>query len=68
LLEEAKKEGSAREDMSQDAPAVIVGAIEGVALQWIVAPEDVRPLEMADSLLDVLLDGLSERRSERRGS
>ncbi len=31
-------------------------------MQWIVAPEDVRPLEMADSLLDVLLDGLSERR------
>jgi TetR/AcrR family transcriptional regulator, fatty acid metabolism regulator protein len=62
LLEEARREGSVRTDLPEDTPAVIVGAIEGVALQWILDSEDVRPVAMADSLLDVLLNGLSERR------
>jgi hypothetical protein len=42
---------------------VIVGAIEGVALQWIVDPEAVRPVEMAEPVLDVFLGGLSEKRA-----
>lgn len=61
LLEEAKREGSVRGDLSDDAPAVIVGAIEGVLLQWIVDPEAISPVKMAEPMLDVLLGGLSER-------
>jgi TetR/AcrR family transcriptional regulator, fatty acid metabolism regulator protein len=63
LLVEAKREGSVRSDLPEDAPAVIVGAIEGVALQWIVDPEAVRPVEMAEPVLDVFLGGLSEKRA-----
>jgi TetR/AcrR family transcriptional regulator, fatty acid metabolism regulator protein len=63
LLVEAKREGSVRSNLPEDAPAVIVGAIEGVALQWIVDPEAVRPVEMAEPMLDVFLGGLSEKRA-----
>lgn len=63
LLDEARREGSVRADLPEDAPAVIVGAIEGVALQWIVDPGAMSPLEMAEPVLDVLLSGLSERRT-----
>ena len=60
LLEEAKREGSVRGDLPNDAPAVIVGAIEGVMLQWIVDPEAPSPLKMVEPMLEVLLDGLSK--------
>ena len=61
LLEEARREGDVREDLPENAPAVIVGAIEGVLLQWIVDPDAPSPLQMAEPLLDVLLGGLGER-------
>lgn len=60
LLEKAKEEGSLRRDLPEETPAVIVGAIEGVALQWIVDPGAVSPLKMAEPILDVLLSGLGE--------
>jgi TetR/AcrR family fatty acid metabolism transcriptional regulator len=60
LLEEAKREGSVRGDLPNDAPAVIVGAIEGVMLQWIVDSEAPSPLKMVEPMLEVLLDGLSK--------
>jgi TetR/AcrR family fatty acid metabolism transcriptional regulator len=63
LLEEARREGGVRGDLPEETPAVIVGAIEGVALQWMVDPSAVSPLKMAEPLLDVLLGGLGERRA-----
>ena len=62
LLGEAKEEGSVRGDLPEDAPAVIVGAIEGVLLQWLVDPGARSPLEMSEPVLDVLLGGLSGKR------
>ena len=62
LLGEAKEEGSVRGDLLEDAPAVIVGAIEGVLLQWLVDPGARSPLEMSEPILDVLLGGLSGKR------
>lgn len=61
LLEEAKREGSVRSDMPEETPAVIVGTIEGVLLQWIVDPDAVLLLRIAEPILDVLLDGLVAR-------
>lgn len=61
LLDEAKREGSVRSDVPDEAPAVIVGTIEGILLQWIVAPDAVLLERMAEPILDVLLDGLSTR-------
>lgn len=61
LLEEARREGGVRNDLPEDAPAVIVGAIEGVLLQWIVDPGAKSPVKMAEPTLNVLLGGLSER-------
>lgn len=58
LLEEGKREGSVRQDLPEDTPAVIVGAIEGVLLQWIVDPEAVCMEEMGEPILDVILGGL----------
>jgi TetR/AcrR family transcriptional regulator, fatty acid metabolism regulator protein len=63
LLEQARREGDVRDDLPEGAPAVIVGAIEGVMLQWIVAPGAPSPLEIAEPMLDVLLNGLRERRT-----
>jgi TetR/AcrR family transcriptional regulator, fatty acid metabolism regulator protein len=65
LLEEAGEEGAVRKDLPADAPAVIVGAIEGVLLQWLVDPGARSPAKMAEPILDVLLDGLVERRTGR---
>lgn len=61
LLEEAGRNGGVRQDLPEDTPAVIVGAIEGVLLQWIVDPEAISPVKMAEPMLEVLLRGLSER-------
>ena len=61
LLGEAREEGSVRGDLPGDAPAVIVGAIEGVLLQWLVDPGARSPVEMSEPILDVLLGGLGER-------
>ena len=61
LLEEAKREGTARRDLPENAPAVVVGAVEGVLLQWIVDAGAVPVRKMAESTLDVLLAGLAVR-------
>lgn len=58
LLREAKREGSVRDGVPDEAPEVIVGSIEGVVLQWIVDPETMSPRRMAEPILDVLLNGL----------
>ena len=42
---------------------MIVGAIEGVLLQWIVDPGTMMTTRMVEPMLDVLLGGLSEKRT-----
>lgn len=61
LLEEAKQEGTVRRDLPENTPAVIVGTLEGVLLQWIVAPEALTLGGMAEPILDVLLSGMTTR-------
>jgi hypothetical protein len=56
---------SVRGNLPEDAPAVIVGAIEGVVLQCIVDPKATSPLKMVEPVLDAFLDGLSERGTSR---
>lgn len=58
LLEQAKREGNIRADLRDDVPAVIVAAVEGVLLQWIVDPAAVIPQQACESVLDVLFHGL----------
>ncbi len=59
LLEEAKREGTARRDLPEDAPAVVVGTVEGMVLQWIVDPEALPLRRMAKPALDLLFGGLA---------
>lgn len=61
LLEEAGREGTVRQDLPEKTPAVIVGAIEGVLLQWIVDPDAVPLGRMAEPVLDTLFGGLMIR-------
>lgn len=63
LLEEARREGTLRRDLPEDAPAVIVGAVEGVLLQWIVDPGAVPLGRMVEPVLDVLVGGLATRQA-----
>ena len=61
LLEEGKREGTVRRDLAEETSAVIVGALEGVALQWILDPGAVSLERMAVAVLDTLINGLRER-------
>lgn len=61
LLEQAKQEGEVRADLPAYTPAVIIGTIEGLLLQWIVDPDAVPLSEAAESAFDVILSGLSDR-------
>lgn len=58
LLEEARREGAVRRDPPENAPAVVIGTIEGVVLQWIIDPEALPLGRMAEPVLDMLLGGL----------
>ena len=63
LIEEAKHEGTVRQDVSTDLPAVIIGAIEGVSLQWIMDPANLSLKHGAEAILDTMIDGLTPRAS-----
>jgi TetR/AcrR family fatty acid metabolism transcriptional regulator len=58
LLEEAEAQGDIRTDLPQLTPAVLIGAIEGVLLQWVLDPEGVEFPEAADDVIDVLYRGV----------
>ncbi|MEW2354174.1 TetR/AcrR family transcriptional regulator [Spirillospora sp. NPDC029432] len=60
LLEEAAAEGAVRAGTGAAEAAVIVGAIEGCLLQWVVDPR-VPLRELAGSIFAVCLDGLRPR-------
>lgn len=62
LLAEAEARGDLRGELPELTPAVLIGAIEGVLLQWVLDPENVDFPEAADDITDVLYRGV--RRSE----
>ena len=61
LLREAQARGDVPSDLSSAAPAVLIGAIEGVLLQWLLDPEDVDFPGAADDIIDLLYRGIQER-------
>ena len=58
LLVEAKARGDLREDLPALTPAVLIGAIEGVLLQWVLDPENIDFPEAADDITNVLYRGV----------
>jgi AcrR family transcriptional regulator len=58
LLTEAEARDDVRADLPAQTPAVLIGAIEGVLLQWVIDPEGVDFSEAADDIIDVLYRGL----------
>lgn len=58
LLEEAEARGDVRSDLPGVTPAVLIGAIEGVLLQWVLDPDGVDFPDAADDILDVLYRGV----------
>ena len=63
LLRRAAEEGDLRPGVGEPEATVVVGAIEGCLVQWLMDPA-VRLAELADPLLDVCLSGLrADRRS-----
>ena len=61
LLDQAIAEGDVRADLPADAPSVLISAIEGTFLQWIIDPEAFSLPEMARAIVDVLIKGLQKR-------
>jgi AcrR family transcriptional regulator len=58
LLREAQAQGTVPADLSSVAPTVLIGAIEGVLLQWLLDPAAVDFPEGADDVIDLLYDGI----------
>jgi TetR/AcrR family fatty acid metabolism transcriptional regulator len=58
LLREAQEQGDVPADLTSVAPTVLIGAIEGVLLQWLLDPENVDFPEAADDIIDLLYDGI----------
>jgi len=58
LLDEAEASGDARRDLPHLTPTVLIGAIEGVLLQWVIDPEHVDFPGAADDIIDVLYRGV----------
>lgn len=58
LLGEARMRGEIRDDLPDLTPAILIGAIEGVLLQWVIDPGGVDFPEAADDILDVLYGGV----------
>ncbi|MFD9910358.1 TetR/AcrR family transcriptional regulator [Streptomyces sp. NPDC059063] len=64
LLGEAAADGTARAGVGAPHAAVVVGAIEGCVVQWLVDP--ALPLDrLAGPIVDVCLDGLRRREGGR---
>jgi TetR/AcrR family fatty acid metabolism transcriptional regulator len=58
LLREAQARGDVPADLTSVAPTVLIGAIEGVLLQWLLDPENVDFPEAADDVIDLLYEGI----------
>ncbi|BCJ33670.1 hypothetical protein Athai_11730 [Actinocatenispora thailandica] len=61
LLDDAAAEGAVRPDVPEQTPAVLVGLVEGVLLQWLVDPAGVAAEPAARTATDLLLAGLAPR-------
>ena len=61
LLREARARGDVAEDLPPVTPSVLMGAVDGVLLQWLLDPESVDFPESADDILDVLYRGIEAR-------
>lgn len=60
LLARAEAEGALRTGVGAGHAAVVVGAIEGCLVQWIVDPE-LPITELAEPIVEVCVDGLRRR-------
>ncbi|MFB6286237.1 MAG: TetR/AcrR family transcriptional regulator [Candidatus Bipolaricaulia bacterium] len=58
LLDEAQERGDVPDDLPAHTPAVLLGAHEGVLLQWVLDPEGVDFSEAAPDVIDVLYQGV----------
>ncbi|PQJ34376.1 hypothetical protein BSZ35_06965 [Salinibacter sp. 10B] len=59
LLEEAQARGDVPDDLPKIAPSVLIGAIDGLLLQWLLDPDSVDFANSADDVLDVLYRGVA---------
>ena len=59
LLEEAQARGDVSDDLPKIAPSVLIGAIDGLLLQWLLDPDSVDFVDSADDVLDVLYRGVA---------
>ena len=58
LLREAQARGTVPADLSIVAPTALIGAIEGVLLQWLLDPDAVDFPGGADDVIDLLYNGI----------
>jgi TetR/AcrR family fatty acid metabolism transcriptional regulator len=58
LLREAKAQGDVPDDLPDVAPSVLIGAIDGLLLQWLLDPDSVDFAGSADDVLEVLYRGI----------
>jgi TetR/AcrR family fatty acid metabolism transcriptional regulator len=58
LLQEAKARGDVPHDLPDVASSVLIGAIDGLLLQWLLDPDSVDFAGSADDVLDVLYRGV----------
>ncbi|MBM7789872.1 TetR/AcrR family transcriptional regulator [Tenggerimyces flavus] len=61
LLREAATEGTVREDVGEQEAMVLVGAIEGCMLQWVMDPRISLP-GLAEPIVAVCIDGLRKEK------
>ncbi len=59
LLREAKSRGEVPDDLPDVAPSVLIGAIDGLLLQWLLDPDSVDFPGSADDVLNVLYRGVA---------
>lgn len=58
LLDQAAVRGDVPDDLPDVTPAVLIGAVEGVLLQWVLDPEGVDFPDAADDIVDLLYRGI----------
>lgn len=59
LLREAKAQGDVPDDLPDVAPSVLIGAIDGLLLQWLLDPDSVDFAGSADDVIEVLYRGVA---------
>lgn len=63
LLEEAIAEGTVRDDLPPHAPSVVLAAVDGIVLQWLMDPEAVPIDRMGEQVMDTLFKGLRREKT-----